>query len=195
MYYSQCRKQLDHWFTTEKNANKDHTFSYHDDWSKYNTWTWIFMSYLFPTYELFFKYGVQLPSKPNHVNQGRNWKWIQFHVIFHEKDSRCVFTSYIHVTLSTFLLPLNNRTFPGAIDAPLDFLGFKTWVNLSQYLNTLPWRGNLASGQVDFQFTCPDGQVEILDKTMVIKMNNDDLGKLIFIWAGQIMVYSSGRAS
>ena len=29
---------------------------------------------------------------------------------------------------------------------------------------------NLASGQADFQFTCLDGQVEILDEIMVIKM-------------------------
>lgn len=31
---------------------------------------------------------------------------------------------------------------------------------------------NFASGQVSFQFTCPNGQVEILEKTMVIKINN-----------------------
>ena len=28
----------------------------------------------------------------------------------------------------------------------------------SQYLSTRPWRVNSASGQVDFQFNCPDGQ-------------------------------------
>ena len=35
----------------------------------------------------------------------------------------------------------------------------------SQYLNTSPLvQVNFASGQVDFQFTCPDEQFEILER-------------------------------
>ena len=50
----------------------------------------------------------------------------------------------------------------------------------SQFINTRPL-ANVASGQVDFQLSCPDGQVESLDKTMVITMNdstspNRDIG-------------------
>ena len=42
-----------------------------------------------------------------------------------------------------------------------------------------PRRVNFAFRQVDFRFTCPDGQVETLDKTMIIKMNDGEY----VIWA------------
>ena len=43
-----------------------------------------------------------------------------------------------------------------------------------------PWRQNFASRQVDFQFTCQEEQVEILDKTMVIKMSDGEYGPVEF---------------
>ena len=48
-------------------------------------------------------------------------------------------------------------------------------VNILVFISR-PRQVNFASGQLDFQFTCPDGQV---DKTMIIKMNDGEY----VIWA------------
>ena len=48
---------------------------------------------------------------------------------------------------------------------------------------------NFASGQVDFQFTCPKGQMKILEKNKLL------LWCVYVIWASQILACSSGRAS
>ena len=126
------------------------------------------MSYLFTTYELFFQIWIlvcdqilnkKLPSAPN-----------QFCVNFHEKSSRRVL-HIIQLTILSFPFCPQQQSVPGTISTPLDFLGFKARVNLSQY--------KLVRGQVDFQFTCPDGQVEILNKTIVINMNDH----VFVIWA------------
>ena len=49
----------------------------------------------------------------------------------------------------------------------------------SQYLDTRPWLVNYTSRQIDFQCTCPDGQLKTWDKTMVVKTNDG----VYVIWA------------
>ena len=80
----------------------------------------------------------------------------------------------------------------------------ESWTDLfqvfSQDLNhssACPWRVNFASKQVDFQFTCPDGQVEILDKTVIIKMNDSvhmTWESLFPVGHVKYWIYSSGWA-
>ena len=66
----------------------------------------------------------------------------------------------------------------------------------SEYLNTHPWWVNIASKRVELQLTCPDGQVEILEKYQkyrnilphiinfeVLLWFKSNLGKLTFIQA------------
>ena len=57
--------------------------------------------------------------------------------------------------------------------------------SISWHSSARPWRVNFVFGQVPFQFTYLGGQVNILDKTMVIKMNYG-----VYMWFGQVVVNS-----
>ena len=61
-------------------------------------------------------------------------------------------------TLGGIVIPvlLKNRE-----NIPLPFGTLVELSGSSAYFNARPWRINFASGQVDFQLTCPDGQFEI----------------------------------
>ena len=68
------------------------------------------------------------------------------------------------------------RAYHNSSQAKPEHKDLKWWVASfpinSQYLYTRPWPVNFISRQVDFQFTCLNGQVIILKKTVVIKMND-----------------------
>ena len=56
----------------------------------------------------------------------------------------------------------------GVMDSGKDL--FQVFSQDLNHSSARPWRVNFASKQIDFQFTYPDGQVEILDKTVIIKL-------------------------